>query len=179
MSRYVLFKFVCLTSLFLLMVACGEDAPLEFESPTPVPVVALPEPESRIVENLVLAVTPEAVLPRPSYLGVGRRDPFRSIIAASSKRPVGVDELPPLQRNRISDLRLQGIVWGSYGPKAIVNTPDGKGYTVGIGTKMGFNHGVISEITQKKVVVEETVLNIFGEPKKRRTEMELHPQKEG
>ncbi len=179
MSRSVLFESVCLISLLLFIAACGEDAPLEFESPTPVPVLALSEVEPPIAGDLALAVTEEAVLPRPSYLGVGRRDPFRSIITASPKRPTGVNELPPLQRNRVSDLRLQGIIWGSYGPKAIVNTPDGKGYTVGIGTKVGFNHGVISEITPKKVVVEETVLNIFGEPKKRRTEMELHPQKEG
>jgi len=179
MRRFVLFPVFYLASLVFIIMGCSAEAPLELESPTSVPVAAAPEAENVATEDIIAQISEEVVFPRPSYMSVGRRDPFRSIIAASAKRPKIVDALPPLQRSELSDLTLQGIVWGSYGPRAIVNTPDGKGYTVGVGTKMGFNHGVISEITQKKVVVEETVLNVFGEPKKRKTEMELHPRKEG
>lgn len=179
MSRFVLLKILCFMSLMFFISGCGDEAPLEFESPTLVPVVDLPEVDNVAVQDVPVVDTHEAVLPQPSYLGVGRRDPFRSIVAVSSESPKRLDTLPPLQRNQVSDLKLQGIIWGSYGPKAIMNTPDGKGYTVGVGTKVGFNHGVIREITKTKVVIEETVLNIFGEPKKRKIEMELHPQKEG
>ncbi len=181
MRSFVLFQTLSAAALIFLLAGCDTEAPLELESPTSVPLAAaLPEAVEEVTEqSVVAAIEAEASMPRPSYVAVGRRDPFRSIIAASPKRPETVDALPPLQRSAVSDIKLQGIIWGGYGPRAIVNTPDGKGYTVRVGTKIGFNHGVIREITQKKVIIEETVLNIFGEPKKRKTEMELHPQKEG
>ncbi|MFQ5587869.1 MAG: pilus assembly protein PilP [Nitrospiria bacterium] len=168
---------ILMTGLCFVVVACSDAPSVESERPASVPV-SVPPPiqnEVAVPELLQSEVEPPVV----SYNGVGRRDPFRSIVALSENRPKSLGALPPLQRNEISDLRLQGIILGSLGPRAIVNTPDGKGYTVRIGTQIGFNHGVITRITQNKVVIEETLLNIFGEPKKRTVVMELHPQEEG
>ena len=178
MKRSFLFCSIGLTVFGYFFSACTTEAPLELESPPPITVAAIPEIENS-EEDIVSVILEEAAIPQPSYTSIANRDPFRSIISISEKNLDLLDDLPPLQRNEISDLRLQGIIWGSFGPRAIINTPDGKGYTVRVGTKIGYNHGVIRDITQKKIVIEETVLNAFGEQKKRNVEMELRPQKEG
>lgn len=169
-SLYLLF-------LCLVVVACSDGATVNSNVSDSKPVSAVP-----IVGNSETLVSAPLEKNEPilfSYNAVGRRDPFRSLVAETVGSQKSVGSLPPLQRNSVTDLRLQGIIWGSYGPRAVVNTPDGKGYTVHIGTKIGPNGGFIISITQKKVVVEETLKNIFGESTKREIFMELHPQEEG
>ncbi len=170
-------KMTCGVCLCLFLLSCGDDAPIETERVAPVPVSVGPATETE--EELLGFLEDNMETPAVRYNGVGRRDPFRSFVALSQKRTQSTKMLPPLQRNEVSDLRLQGIIWGDVGPRAIVNTPDGKGYTVRIGTKVGFNRGVITRISENQVVIEETLLNIFGEAKKRKIVMELHPQEEG
>ncbi len=178
MKQYTFFRFIGVLSLFIPVVACSSEPPVALKAPLVEPVVVVPD-----VQNNEKALIPELLAQDAglhfSYNAVGSRDPFRSIIERSVNRPKALGSLPPLQRNEISDLRLRGIIWGAYGPRAIINTPNGNGYTVRIGTQVGYNHGVVKRITQKKIIIEETLLNIFGEPKKRKIVMELHPQKEG
>jgi len=115
-----------------------------------------------------------------NYNPKGRRDPFRSIVVTRTGVNAGKDigSLPPLQRRDLSELKVIGIVWGEMGPSAIITVPDGKGYAVRVGTRIGLNNGVIKRITQNQVVVEETLLNLFGETSQSKVMMELHPQKE-
>lgn len=168
---------IWMISLCSFIVACNDAPSVESERPASVPVAVFPSVENE--EEVSELLQNEVEIPVVSYNAVGRRDPFRSIVALSENRPKSLGSLPPLQRNEISDLRLQGIILGDFGPRAIINTPDGKGYTVRVGTQVGFNHGVITRITKNQVVIEETLLNVFGEPKKRTVVMELHSQKEG
>ena len=49
--------------------------------------------------------------------------------------------LPPLQRVSLTDMNLIAIIWGAYGYTAMVQTPDGNGYTVRKGTRVGPNAG--------------------------------------
>jgi type IV pilus assembly protein PilP len=112
------------------------------------------------------------------YNPEGRRDPFKSIIVSSEKQAL-TENLPPLQRKELSELKVIGIVWGGFGYGAVIQTPDGKGYPVRRGTRMGLNNGVISRITNKEIVVQEKYLDIFNERKTRDVVMELHPHKEG
>jgi len=76
-------------------------------------------------------------------------------------------------------MKLVGIITGANGPKAMVKTPDGKGYTVRKGTRVGLSLGVVKKITSKAIMVEEVQMDAFGESKKRVVVVELHPQKEG
>lgn len=137
----------------------------------PAPVVAAPEaaPVAQKKED------PNATF---QYNPEGRRDPFKSIIVSSVKRAPN-EALPPLQRRELSELKLIGVVWGSLGYGAIIQTPDGKGYPVRKGTRVGLNNGVITRISVKEIVVQENYLDIFGERKVREITLELHPQKEG
>jgi type IV pilus assembly protein PilP len=112
------------------------------------------------------------------YNAEGRRDPFQSIlVTAESGR--NLQSLPPLLRTEIGELRLIGIVWGGFGYSAMVQTPDGKGYTIRVGTPVGPNNGAVRKITERYLTIEEKYTDIFGEKKVREVKLDLHPQKEG
>ncbi|NKE71024.1 pilus assembly protein PilP [Candidatus Manganitrophus noduliformans] len=171
--------------LVALFFGCGETAPPVASKPAPtaaakvvpaIPVVpALSAEEVVSPEDPVKKEDPIALF---QYNPEGRRDPFKSIIIATGKRSAS-ENLPPLQRKELSEMKLIGIVWGGFGHGAVIQTQDGKGYPVRKGTRIGMNNGVISRITNKEVVIEEKYLDIFGETKVRNVVMELHPQKEG
>ncbi|MBI5180064.1 MAG: pilus assembly protein PilP [Nitrospirae bacterium] len=109
------------------------------------------------------------------YDPTGKRDPFRSAILGESL--AGKETLPPLQRREISELKLIGIVWDRTGYNAMLETPDGKGYTVKVGTIVGPKKGIVRKITKRTVVIEEKYMDIIGEMKTREIIMEL-PSKE-
>lgn len=165
--------------LAVLLFGCGETAPPVASKPAPLKAsTAVPKATAAEITPPVVPVKQEDPASLFQYNPEGRRDPFRSIIIASSKRGAA-DNLPPLQRKEVSEMKLIGIVWGGFGYGAVIQTPDGKGYPVRKGTRIGLNNGVISQITNKELVIEEKYLDIFGETKVRNVVMELHPQKEG
>ena len=122
-------------------------------------------------ENMV-----EKTLPIYSYNPEGRRDPFYSILQITEKR--GESLLPPLQRLGLLQLKLIGIVWGGFGYSAMLQSSDGKGYSVQRGTIVGPNQGVVKEITPRNLLVRETFTDVFGEKKVRDFVFQLHPREE-
>ncbi len=168
----------------LLLSACDTPDTERAKKPSPVLTVnnrpqPIELPEASEIDPLTEIVEEKEMI-RFHYDAKGRRDPFQSIVVSSRlrKQPRMSGNLPPLQRKDISDLKLIGIVWGSFGPRAMITTSSGKGYPAYIGTRIGINHGIIREITQNEVVVEESLINIFGEPKKSEVVMVLHSEKE-
>lgn len=107
----------------------------------------------------------------------GRRDPFAPILLE-----LQVDKsdpnLPPLQRVTLTELNLIAIVWGSYGYTAMVQTPEGYGYSVRRGTRIGQNNGVVSAITERGIIVQERFTDVYGKKQEREYVKLLHP-KEG
>jgi type IV pilus assembly protein PilP len=61
---------------------------------------------------------------------------------------------------------------------AMVETPDGKGYTLRIGTAVGPGKGRVKKITDKEVVVEEDYNDFYGVKKSKETTLELHTKEE-
>ena len=107
----------------------------------------------------------------------GRRDPFAPVI--QELQPGKVDaNLPPLQRVTLTELNLIAIVWGAYGYTAMVQTPEGHGYTVRRGTRIGQNNGVVSAITERGIIVQERFTDVYGKKQEREYVKLLHP-KEG
>jgi type IV pilus assembly protein PilP len=107
----------------------------------------------------------------------GRRDPFAPILSQLSPGQVDLT-LPPLQRVGLTDMNLIAVVWGAYGYTAMVQTPDGNGYAVRKGTRVGPNNGVVSAITEKGIVVQERFTDVYGRKQEREYVKLLHP-KEG
>lgn len=121
---------------------------------------------------------PGAPLPAiGGYDPAGRRDPFVPML--SQLAPGQADPtLPPLQRVGLTDLNLIAIIWGAYGYTAMVQTPDGNGYTVRKGTRVGPNAGVVSAVTEKGIIVQERFTDVYGRKQEREYVKLLHP-KEG
>lgn len=109
-----------------------------------------------------------------TYDPKSRRDPFQALTKAI-KRERQLD-VPPLQRYELSDVKILGIVWGGYGYHGLVQTPDGKGYTVKEGMLMGTNNGVIKAITDKAIVVSEPTVDFSGNKIQREVELLLRPK---
>lgn len=112
-----------------------------------------------------------------SYDPSGRRDPFKPY-GIEAPNMTGNLDLPPLQRIGLTELNLIAIVWGGFGYSAMVQTPDGKGYTVRLGTKIGPNNGTVSAITENAVVVQERFTDVYGNKQVREYVKRLHT-KEG
>jgi type IV pilus assembly protein PilP len=107
----------------------------------------------------------------------GRRDPFAPIV--QELQPGKTDaNLPPLQRVTLTELNLIAIIWGAYGYTAMVQTPEGHGYTVRRGTRIGQNSGVVSAITERGIIVQERFTDVYGKKQEREYVKLLHP-KEG
>lgn len=180
-ARNVYWLILFLMGLFLINCG-GSGTPLP-PAPPPRPAAQIPKPTpSAPAAAPVVAGTVEEPKGDPNttfqYNPEGRRDPFKSIIISSAKRAAN-DTLPPLQRRELSELKVIGVIWGGLGYGAVIQTPDGKGYPVRKGTRVGLNNGMVSQINTKQVIVMENYLDIFGERKIREITLELHPQKEG
>ena len=150
---------------------------------TPLPAGETPAP---IIESSVSV--PEAVVSQPgdslspefsgtSYDPSGRRDPFLPMYQPGQQLESD-SSLPPLQRVGLTELSLIGVIWGNYGYTAMVQAPDGKGYSIRRGTRIGPNNGVVSSITERGIIVQERFTDVYGNKQEREYVKLLHP-KEG
>jgi type IV pilus assembly protein PilP len=112
-----------------------------------------------------------------SYDPSGRRDPFAPVLQLLGLGPID-PTLPPLQRVGLTEMNLIAVIWGGYGYTAMVQTPDGNGYSVRRGTRIGPNNGVVSAVTEKGIVVQERFTDVYGSKQEREYVKLLHP-KEG
>ena len=107
-------------------------------------------------------VGPVAVSAGLGYDPQGRRDPMEPLVKEApppaAPRRVGRELTTvrePLERFDLATLKLVAIVRGGFGSKALVKAPDGKGYYVTVGTRMGVHGGRVSEIRDQALVIEE------------------------
>jgi type IV pilus assembly protein PilP len=84
--------------------------------------------------------------------------------------------LPMIQRLALNSFTLTAIVVhpNPNNSTALVDS-GGVGYLIRKGTKIGPNNGVVKEITDNKVVIEEPEVNYKGDKRMRFTELKLNP----
>lgn len=130
------------------------------------------------------AAYPEWMAPSPyAYSPEGKPDPFVPFIQAIVEQEAQGPEMPqrpltPLERIEIRQLSLVGIIWRDDSPNessAMVELPDGKGFILRTGTRVGRNHGQVVEILPHQVVVSEMVANMYGVTEEKRTTLKLRP----
>jgi type IV pilus assembly protein PilP len=93
----------------------------------------------------------------------GKRDPFRPYVtSAELAERRSKEQLSPLQRLELSQLRLVAIVWGMRRNHAMVEDSGGVGYVLRVGTKVGPNGGRVARITPDAVYVEESFRDATG-----------------
>ena len=124
-------------------------------SDTPVLQKRNPEPES------------------PKFIRKVNRDPFRppSIQARTGIR--SRDNLSPLERFELGQLKVVGIVWDVKEPRAMIEDSAGLGYTILVGTPIGTSEGRVKGIHRDQVVVEEFFEDVSGKRKTREVAMKL------
>lgn len=144
------------------------QGPATGPAPSQPPAGASPSvPDSSVVKNVR-----EALLKDPfTYTPKNLVDPFIAFIAPADTAPPVVSTedddmvpplepqrpLTPLQKMKISEVEkgLKAITWGDLGRKAIIEDAAGKGYIVGVGTPVGEKNGVVTEIFNDHLVIQQ------------------------
>ncbi len=110
-----------------------------------------------------------------------KRDPFKSFVEA--RAPALTEKsskaLTPLQRYKLEQLKVVGIVMGAETNKALLEDDVGKGYVVTVGDLVGDQEGKITAIEKDRLVIEESYRDVMGEPKVRRIVKRLYAAEEG
>ena len=106
-----------------------------------------------------------------------RRDPFRPFtlnLRATVRRR---ENLSPLERYELGQLKLVGIIWSIKNPTALVEDTSGLGYTVRVGTPIGANDGKVKRISPDALLIEEEYIDLKEKKKKREVSMRLAAEK--
>ena len=101
------------------------------------------------------------------------RDPFRPATLRKKVTSRPRENLSPLERFELNQLKVVGVVWDVKEPRAMVEDTAGLGYTIKIGAPIGANEGVVKAIHRNEIVVEEFYDDVYGARKKREVSMKL------
>ena len=108
-----------------------------------------------------------------SYDVTAHRDPFEPPRLSGS-----VNARTPLENYQLGQLKLVGVVAQSAeGYRAMVEDSAGLGYIITTGTPIGSSGGVVRSIEPRRVVIEESTRDFYGEVKPKEVVMEL-PQED-
>jgi len=109
----------------------------------------------------------------PRTLKEDGRDPFRSATLQKKMVARPRENLSPLERFELNQLKIVGIVWDMKEPRAMVEDTTGLGYTIKVGAPIGANDGVVKAIHRNEIIVEEFYHDVYGARKKREVSMKL------
>jgi type IV pilus assembly protein PilP len=157
-----------LLALVALAAACGGSKPAP---PPPAPVATAPHPDPAVAATVARG---DAV-PEWSYTSVGKRDPFRSLLAEISSGSGGVRArcATPLGRFELDQLKLVAVVTGLEDPVAMVEAPTGVGYSVRRGACIGKNGGAVAAVRSGELVVSEWAVRADGTRDRTQTVLRL------
>jgi Tfp pilus assembly protein PilP len=144
-------------------------APIAYAADAPEPV---PTPRPTVGA----APTPTAA-PAAKSPAAGLRDPFRPFNLALRPKPVETPRTP-LEQYDVGALKLVAVIYDTQNPKAMVEDDTGLGFTVGVGTRIGNQGGVVKVIEPERVLVEEEFVDFYGEKKKSEIVLRLKPEGE-
>lgn len=160
--------------------ASSAEAATPAEEPTKVEEMTAPQvpapmgsARSSAPSDTAIQVQKELLQPQFAYNPKALLDPFKPFIAPAAEAPPAAptagDEdleappsepqrpLTPLQRMRVSEIEagLKAIMWGPLGRRAVIEDASGKGYIVSVGTPVGERNGVVSEIFNDHLVIQQ------------------------
>ena len=130
------------------------------------------EGKAERVDFTVPQKAPDVPLPAPA-LKEASRDPFRPMTLRTKIDSGARENLSPLERVDLGQLKVVGIIWDIKEPRAMVEDTAGLGYVVKVGTPIGSNDGKIKAIHRNQIVIEEFTADIYGVRKKRDVSMNL------
>jgi type IV pilus assembly protein PilP len=142
--------------------ACGDSKPVRKPSP-PAPTAA-PAAAAAPGAPGADADAKKPAAPEWSYTSAGKRDPFRNVLADLERGQASLATrcATPLGRFEIEQLKVVAVVTGLEDPVAMVEAPNGVGYSVRRGACIGKNGGVVASIRSGEVVVSEWAVRADG-----------------
>ena len=129
------------------------------------------EEQQALIDSLSDTSTEHAFVYDPT----GKRDPFQPFDLTPKSDN---EHKTPLERYNIGQLKLTAVLEGFEEPRAIIENSDGRGFTVGKGTKIGTNNGEIVEIQKDKILILESEVDFTGQTKTKTVEMRLRTKDE-
>lgn len=173
---------IAIAVLLLFTDGQGQDRPTAAKSMQIAPKTALSAAPGSASKSVPAAAEPNPVTPtgtpEPAPAGTQpspkiRRDPFRPFTLNLRSNVRRRENLSPLERYELGQLKLVGIIWNIKSPTALVEDSSGLGYTVKVGTPIGANDGKVKTIRPDEVVVEEEYMDLYGAKKKREVTLRL------
>lgn len=154
------------------LAACGGSKPAPRSAAAP--VIPAPAPASAPA-GAASADAKKPAEPEWTYSSAGKRDPFRTFLADVERAQAGlVTRCPtPLGRFEIEQLKVVAVVTGLEDPVAMVEAPNGVGYSVRRGACIGKNGGVVASIRSGEVVVSEWAMRADGTRDRTQTVLRL------
>ena len=146
---------ICVVGTLVVLASCG-DGPTVAPAR---PIAAKGKAEKGISKQQDEKVAKDEIF---VYSSIGQRDPFESLLQKEKNAREAKGPKTPLEKFDLGQFRIQAILIGKGAPRAMVSAPDGKNYILNPGLKIGKNNGVIKEITQNAVVVEESSFDLAG-----------------
>ena len=145
--------------------ACADKKPPP-RPPAP-PVAAVAAPAKPLASDATVADW--------VYTSSGKRDPFRSFLTelGADGRVATTKCATPLGRFELDQLRLVAVVTGLDDPVAMVEAPNGVGYSLRRGACVGRNGGVIAAVRSGEVVISEWAIRADGTRDKTQTVLRL------
>jgi type IV pilus assembly protein PilP len=136
-------------------------------------VESLPEP-THPSPNSAPAIEKQSNSPeRLSVSPTSRRDPFRPFTLTVRSNVRRRENLSPLERYELGQLKLVGIILNSKEPTAMVEDSAGFGYVVKVGTPIGASDGTVKAIKQNEIIIEEFFVDLYGARKRREVNMRI------
>ena len=160
-------SYLLVTAALLGLAACGSQKRAPARAPgVPPPAATAPARVDDVPEKAALEWT---------YSSAGKRDPFRSYLAEVEAAGRGISSRcpTPLGRFGVDQLRLVAVVTGLDDPVAMVEAPNGVGYSLRRGACVGRNGGVIAAVRSGEVVISEWVIRADGSRDKTQTILRL------
>jgi type IV pilus assembly protein PilP len=158
----------------MLAVAAGLAACKSEKRPPPRPAAAA-APVAPAVPVAPAAAAAEPEKPEWSYSSVGKRDPFRSFLSdLQLTGPALVTRCSaPLGRFELEQLKLVAVITGLADPVAMLEAPNGVGYSVRRGACLGKNGGIVAAVRSGEVVVSEWAIRADGTRDRTQTVLKL------
>ena len=143
--------------------AANVAAPPAASAPAPAAAAAAP------------AVEEKKATPEWAYSSVGKRDPFRSFLAELEMQggALATRCATPLGKFELEQLKLAAVIVGLEDPVAMVQAPNGVGYTIRRGACIGKNGGTVAAVRSGEVVVTEFAVRADGTKEKTQTVLRL------
>lgn len=162
-----------------------ENAP---QNPSP-PQQGVEEKKSVESKSVPLSPAGQTFKDEDAYIydPADKRDPFRSLILGKKEKikleeekeekkiMEEMEKIPssPLYQFDLSAIKVVAIMWGDIGKYALVEAPDGKGYTIKKGEYIGKSRGLVKDIDREKLLVEEKYKDVDKKIKTRIVELKL------